>query len=128
MLHNVNLYNPSFVKSEQYIDESGLLKINYHTADYGYTLLDYIRQDKKNTKYIDAKIYDINNNKAIYKNSFLDVFSNFSINNFIYFNTNKKNSIKKITIDKNKYNLYIKHSRLTIHNLTMMKQYLKILF
>jgi len=119
VLHNTSIYSPVFVNSDQYIDDSGLLKINYSSNDYGYTLLDYIDQNKKNIHSPYLKVYDINHNKAIYKHSMLDVPSLFNINNFIYFNSHKKKYLKKITINDEDYTLSIdKQGRLIIHNIT----------
>ena len=119
VLHNTTNYSPTFVNSDTYFSDSGLLKINYNSGDYGYTLLDYIHQHKKNSNDPYLQVYDVNYNKAIYKNANLKVPSFYNINNFIYFNTHKSNYIKKITIDDEDYNLIInKQGRVIIHNLT----------
>jgi len=123
VLHNATMYTPTFVTPNEYISDTGLLKINYNSGDYGYTLMDYIDQHTKNVQEPYMKVYDINHNKSIYKNSFVDVPALFNINKFIYFNTHKKLTLKKMIIDDEEYSLSInKQGRLDIHNITTQLQ------
>ena len=119
VLHNTTMYTPTFITPNEYISDNGLLKINYNSGDYGYTLMDYIDQHTKNIQDPYMKVDDINHNRSIYKDSFMDVPALFNINNFIYFNTHKKLTLKKIMIDDEEYVLSInKQGRLDIYNVT----------
>ena len=119
VLHNTNIQSPTFVNPDQYIDETGLLKINYSSNDNGYSLLDYVHQHKKNINNPYMHIYDINHNKKIYKQSLQKKPSFYDINNFIYFNTHKHKHLHKIIINDEIYDLTInKKGYLIIHNIT----------
>ena len=119
VLHNTSIHSPTFINPDNYISETGLLKINYSSNDYGYSLLDYVDQNKKNINNPYMQVYDINHNKKIYKHSLQKKPSFYDINNFIYFNTHKNKYIHKITINDEIYDLTInKQGYLIIHNIT----------
>ena len=113
VLHNVNLHFPNFIEKKHHIDD--LFRLHYKTYDDGYTLYDYVLHNEYTTRTISNlydKVYDVNTNQATYKDILTENI-NYSKNNFIYFNSNKKYTLS-LTSDDMNYDVKVKGDRLEI--------------
>ena len=117
MIHNVELYFPSFIEKKQYTDKQAGYKINYETYDDGYSIYDYVLQNNHTTDTLDNLyhiIYDINANNYAYDLKSIQNID-YNRNNFIYFNKNKKYSTQAM-IDNERYTIHIQEQQVTIKN------------
>ena len=121
VLHNIQLYNPSFIEHKYHIDENGKFILHYKTNDDGYNIYDYVLQNNKNIDRGHIQVYDIQKNKQTYVYPNVQDI-NYNHNNFIYFNPNKSYTIPNVSIDDDMHTIRLQDTDVIIENNSTKEQ------